>query len=145
MKNWDPRRWLDAGPLKASIRTKPVVVITMVARSQSRILAKSVFMSVPILGGAARELITGSADRFDMPAAGAELAAKMAHVHINGAVQRACGAIIQLLHDLVACENAAGSPHEHLENVEFQRRYVDSFPGTLNLARTEIERDITDL
>jgi len=44
----------------------------------------------------------------------------MADVHVDGTVERGSLTVIEILHQGIAREHAAGGTHEHLENVEFE-------------------------
>src|ERR1017187_4687723 len=65
--------------------------------------------------GRAAELIAHAANGFDEIVAALQLLAQVADVHVDGAIEGCGFAVIEILHEGVAGEDAAGGAHQHFE------------------------------
>src|SRR5580692_9074382 len=77
-----------------------------------------------LLAGAA-ELIAHSAHCLKQGAIGFELLAKMADVHIDGAVERSRFAVVETLHQGIAREDASAGVHQRFEDIELESSGLD--------------------
>src|ERR1039458_9045163 len=91
--------------------------------------------------GRAAELIAHAANGLDEIVAALQLLAQVADVHVDGAIEGCGFAVIEILHEGVAGEDAAGGAHQHFENIEFEGGEFDAFAVGDHFAGAGVERD----
>src|SRR5579885_2720574 len=92
-----------------------------------------------------QELVAHAADGLNQRAAGFQLAAQMADVHVDRTVEGRGLAVVQAFHQIVLGNHPAGALHQQLENVEFEGGQLDRLAVHQHLTGTRIEHHAVDL